>query len=62
MLNFVFNLIYPWFMMQTNPQLNGSDPNCVDNWGCLIYYVVILVHWFAHLIIYGVPLLAMLVY
>ena len=60
MLNFVFNLIYPWFMMQTNPQLNGSDTSCYDS--CGIYVIFILMQWFPHLIIYGVPFLAMLVY
>ena len=60
MLNYLFNLFYPWFQMYTNPQLNGSDTSCDDS--CSVSVFLIFVLWLPYQFIYGVPFVSMVVF
>ena len=56
---YLVNIIYPWLQLLTNPDLNGTG-DCYDSCGTSMGFIMVL--FVPHLIIYGLPLITMILY
>ena len=56
---YLVNIIYPWLQLSTNPDLNGTG-DCYDSCGTSMGFIMVL--FVPHLIIYGLPLITMILY